>query len=90
MTSEPSGVPNRAIVMAIAMATIVIAFVQVFALWTLDAEFPLSSTVAYTPLVFAVYGGVLALFFTWRVHDRPDGRAAGLWLSLFALNLAVS
>ncbi len=77
-------------VMVIAMAAIVVAVGHGFALWALESEFPLSDTVAYPPLLLAVYGGALALFLAWRVNERADGRAAGLWLSLFALNLAVS
>jgi len=81
---------QRAMVSLLAVAAVVIAFSQAFALWTLDSEFPTPSTVAYSYLLLAGCGGALALFFAWRLPDRPDGRVAGLLLSLYALSLSLS
>lgn len=75
----------RTMVSLLATTAIAVATFQAFALRTVGSDFPLSRPAAYSPLLVAVYGGVLALFFAWRLGDRPDGRLAGLFFSLFAL-----
>ena len=89
MFSRYSRVLSRSTVMTIALAAFVIAALQVRTLWKVESGFPLSLIEAYSPLIFSVYGGLVALLISRKLPDRADTRVAALSIAFFALALSL-
>ena len=98
MYSSRSIALHRAAVTTIVLAAFVVTFVQARALWTLTDGIPFGRSVRlgsfavpggefidyYSTFVFSAFGGLLALFFSWKLPQRTDARVAALAMAFFA------